>query len=111
MLHIGEKVGMSVRGDAAANIRKWTSPSIRSKARTSARLVRPTRSPCWRRQRRAAFHAPDVYMEKLVVGPSSRDVVDLDAPVRFNLRAIAQALGVACRTSSSSCWIGHATRS
>jgi fructose-1,6-bisphosphatase II / sedoheptulose-1,7-bisphosphatase len=39
------------------------------------------------------LHAPDIYMEKLVVGPSSRDVVDLDAPVRFNLRAIAQALG------------------
>ena len=37
------------------------------------------------------LHAPDIYMEKLVVGPSSRDVVDLDAPVRFNLRAIAQA--------------------
>src|SRR5213082_4018834 len=39
------------------------------------------------------LHAPDMYMEKLVVGPSSRDVVDLDAPVRFNLRAIAQSLG------------------
>ena len=39
------------------------------------------------------LHAPDLYMEKLVVGPSSRDVVDLDAPVRFNLRAIAQANG------------------
>jgi fructose-1,6-bisphosphatase class II len=39
------------------------------------------------------LNAPDLYMEKLVVGPSSRDVVDLDAPVRFNLRAIAQALG------------------
>src|SRR5213075_2334694 len=39
------------------------------------------------------LHAPDLYMEKLIVGPSSRDVVDLDAPVRFNLRAIAQSLG------------------
>jgi fructose-1,6-bisphosphatase class II len=39
------------------------------------------------------LHAPDLYMEKLVVGPSSRDVVDLDAPVRFNLRAVAQSLG------------------
>jgi fructose-1,6-bisphosphatase class II len=39
------------------------------------------------------LHAPDLYMEKLVVGPSSKDVVDLDAPVRFNLRAIAQANG------------------
>jgi fructose-1,6-bisphosphatase II len=39
------------------------------------------------------LHAPDIYMEKLVVGPSSKDAVDLDAPVRFNLRAIAQSLG------------------
>ena len=39
------------------------------------------------------LHAPDLYMQKLIVGPSSRDVVDLDAPVRFNLRAIAQSLG------------------
>ena len=44
-------------------------------------------------ERGGLLHAPDLYMEKLVVGPSSRDVVDLDAPVRFNLRAIAQALG------------------
>lgn len=39
------------------------------------------------------LHAPDLYMEKLVVGPSSKDVVDLDAPVRDNLKAIARALG------------------
>ena len=44
-------------------------------------------------ERGGLLHAPDLYMEKLVVGPSSKDVVDLDAPVRFNLRAIAQALG------------------
>ena len=39
------------------------------------------------------LHAPDLYMEKLVVGPSSKHFVDLDAPVRDNLRAIARALG------------------
>ena len=38
------------------------------------------------------LHAPDLYMEKLVVGPSSKDVVDLDAPVQQNLKAIAQRL-------------------
>jgi len=38
------------------------------------------------------LHAPDLYMEKLVVGPSSKDAVDLDAPVEHNLRAIAKAL-------------------
>jgi fructose-1,6-bisphosphatase II len=39
------------------------------------------------------LHAPDLYMEKLVVGPSSKDVVELDAPAEDNLRAIATALG------------------
>jgi fructose-1,6-bisphosphatase class II len=38
------------------------------------------------------LHAPDLYMEKLVVGPSSKDVVDLDAPVADNLKAIARQL-------------------
>ncbi|MEX2271858.1 MAG: class II fructose-bisphosphatase [Vicinamibacterales bacterium] len=39
------------------------------------------------------LHAPDLYMEKLVVGPSSKDKVDLDKPVAENLRNIADALG------------------
>jgi len=39
------------------------------------------------------LHAPDLYMEKLVVGPSSKDAVSLDAPVGENLRAIAKCLG------------------
>src|SRR4030088_1728224 len=39
------------------------------------------------------LHAPDLYMEKLVVGPSSKDAVSLDAPVAENLKAIARSLG------------------
>lgn len=38
------------------------------------------------------LHAPDLYMEKLVVGPSSRHAVDLDAPVADNLASIAKCL-------------------
>src|SRR5689334_8441217 len=38
------------------------------------------------------LNAPDCYMEKLVVGPSCKDAVDLDAPVADNLKAIARAL-------------------
>jgi fructose-1,6-bisphosphatase class II len=38
------------------------------------------------------LHAPDLYMEKLVVGPSSKDAVHLDAPVAENLTAIARSL-------------------
>src|SRR3982751_601423 len=39
------------------------------------------------------LHAPDLYMEKLVVGPSSKNHVSLDAPVHENLKAIAGCLG------------------
>jgi fructose-1,6-bisphosphatase II len=38
------------------------------------------------------LHAPDCYMEKIVVGPSCKGAVDLDAPVADNLRNIAKAL-------------------
>jgi fructose-1,6-bisphosphatase II / sedoheptulose-1,7-bisphosphatase len=39
------------------------------------------------------LHAPDCYMEKIVVGPSCRGVVDLEAPVAHNLAVIAKVLG------------------
>jgi fructose-1,6-bisphosphatase class II len=38
------------------------------------------------------LNAPDCYMEKIVVGPSCKDAVDLDAPVKDNLKAIARRL-------------------
>jgi fructose-1,6-bisphosphatase class II len=38
------------------------------------------------------LHAPDLYMEKLVVGPNAKHAVSLDAPVADNLRAIAKSL-------------------
>ncbi len=39
------------------------------------------------------LHAPDCYMEKIVVGPSCKGVVDLEAPVGHNLKVIAKVLG------------------
>ena len=36
---------------------------------------------------------PCVYMEKIAVGPEARDVIDLDAPVKANLEAVAKAKG------------------
>ena len=35
------------------------------------------------------LHAPDCYMEKIVVEPAAKGAVDLDAPVKDNLRASA----------------------
>jgi len=38
------------------------------------------------------LNAPDCYMEKIIVGPSSKGTVHLDAPVESNLKAIAGRL-------------------
>src|ERR1700740_3486362 len=38
------------------------------------------------------LHAPDLYMEKIIVGPSCHRAVELDVPVSDNLRAIAKRL-------------------
>jgi fructose-1,6-bisphosphatase class II len=90
MLYIGEKVGMA-RGphgkypqvDIAVDPLEGTNLCATGAANALAVLAASESG--------GLLHAPDIYMEKLVVGPSARDLVDLDAPVRFNLRAIAQA--------------------
>jgi fructose-1,6-bisphosphatase II len=92
MLYIGEKVGRGAKGetqlpqvDIAVDPLEGTNLCATGAPNALAVLSASEQG--------GLLHAPDIYMEKLVVGPSSRDVVDLDAPVRFNLRAIAQALG------------------
>jgi fructose-1,6-bisphosphatase class II len=44
-------------------------------------------------ERGGLFGAPDVYMEKIVVGPTARGSIHLDAPVPENLRNVARAFG------------------
>ncbi len=44
-------------------------------------------------ERGGLLNAPDIYMDKIVVGPSCRGSVDIDAPVKDNLKAIARRLG------------------
>src|SRR6187402_2804748 len=94
MLFIGEKVGMAARAgsnggypavDIAVDPLEGTNLCATGAPNALAVLAAAEGG--------GLLHAPDIYMQKLVVGPSSKDVVDLDAPVRFNLRAIAQALG------------------
>jgi fructose-1,6-bisphosphatase class II len=93
MLYIGERVGMANREasgafpkvDIAVDPLEGTNLCATGAPNAIAVLAASEQG--------GLLHAPDMYMEKLVVGPSSRDAVDLDAPVRFNLRAIAQSLG------------------
>jgi fructose-1,6-bisphosphatase II len=93
MLYIGERVGMGARHtgtqffpevDIAVDPLEGTNLCATGAANALAVLAASEKG--------GLLHAPDLYMEKLVVGPSSRDAVDIDAPVRFNLRAIAQTL-------------------
>ena len=93
MLYIGERVGVAAKNpdgiypqvDIAVDPLEGTNLCATGAPNAIAVLAASEHG--------GLLHAPDIYMEKLVVGPSSRDVVDLDAPVRFNLRAIAQSLG------------------
>src|SRR5215475_2175915 len=43
-------------------------------------------------ERGGLLNAPDLYMEKIVVGPACKGAVELDAPVTDNLKAIAKRL-------------------
>src|SRR5499425_1457350 len=43
-------------------------------------------------ERGGLLHAPDCYMEKIVVGPSCKNAVEMDAPVAENLKNIAKRL-------------------
>lgn len=43
-------------------------------------------------ERGGLLHAPDSYMKKLAVGPKAAPFVHIDAPVRENLEAVANAL-------------------
>lgn len=95
MLFIGEKVGLAHNAagqgqrfdevDIAVDPLEGTNLCATGQPNAIAVLAASDRGDL--------LHAPDVYMEKLVVGPSSKHVVDLDAPVRDNLRAIARSLG------------------
>jgi fructose-1,6-bisphosphatase II / sedoheptulose-1,7-bisphosphatase len=97
MLYIGEKVGMAhaLKGrgfagafpqvDIAVDPLEGTNLCATGAPNAIAVLAASTRG--------GLLHAPDLYMEKLVVGPSSKDKVSLDAPVHENLKAIAGSLG------------------
>lgn len=43
-------------------------------------------------ERGGLLHAPDCYMEKIIVGPACRGAIDLDLPVGENLKRIARCL-------------------
>jgi fructose-1,6-bisphosphatase II / sedoheptulose-1,7-bisphosphatase len=91
MLYIGEKVGLQQEyGETLPGIDIAVDPlegtNLCSQGVAGAITVLAA-SECG-----GLLHAPDCYMEKLVVEPAARGSVELDAPVKENLRAIARRL-------------------
>jgi fructose-1,6-bisphosphatase class II len=92
MLFIGEKVGAAVRDkgrsypavDIAVDPLEGTNLCATGAPNSITVLAASDHS--------GLLHAPDLYMEKIMVGPSSRGFIDMDAPVAVNLRAIAKSL-------------------
>jgi len=91
MLYIGEKVGLKKEYsetvpeiDIAVDPLEGTNLCATGAAGAIAVLAASEHG--------GLLHAPDCYMEKIVVGPPAKGAVDLDAPVKDNLRAIARRL-------------------
>src|ERR1700686_772474 len=92
MLFIGEKIG------AAQHVRGFNFPSVDiavdplEGTNLCATGAPGSITVLAASEKGGLLHAPDLYMEKIVVGPSCKGAVDLDAPVADNLKAIAKRL-------------------
>jgi fructose-1,6-bisphosphatase class II len=85
MLYVGEKVGKGgYPVDIAVDPLEGTNLCATGAPNAIAVLAASEKG--------GLLHAPDIYMEKLVVGPSSKGKVDINAPVEDNLKVIAKAL-------------------
>src|SRR5919109_4750194 len=87
MLFIGEKVGRGEGPDVDIAVDPLEGTNLVAKGRANAIAVMAVSEPG------GLLHAPDTYMEKLVVGPPAKGKVDLDRPVKENLTIIAKSLG------------------
>jgi len=92
MLYIGEQVGYRGAGDGmefpevdiAVDPLEGTNLCATGSSNAMTVLAASERG--------GLLHAPDCYMDKLIVGPSCKGAVELDAPVKDNLKAIARRL-------------------
>ncbi|WP_366923684.1 class II fructose-bisphosphatase [Metallumcola ferriviriculae] len=87
MLYIGEKVGQGTAPQVDVAVDPLEGTNIVAKGLTGAIAVLAV-AP-----KGNLLHAPDMYMDKIAVGPRAKGTINLDAPVEENLKAVANALG------------------
>ncbi|MGC8917120.1 MAG: class II fructose-bisphosphatase [Thermoanaerobaculum sp.] len=90
MLYTGEKVGRDKDGafgfpaiDIAVDPLEGTNLCATGAANAISVLAAASKG--------GLLYAPDIYMQKIVVGPTARGCIDIDAPVKDNLEKIAKA--------------------
>jgi fructose-1,6-bisphosphatase II len=87
MLYIGERLGTGSPPEVDVAVDPLEGTNIVAKGLWNALSVVAVAD------RGNLLHAPDMYMEKLAVGPDAAGQVDLNAPVEENLKSVARALG------------------
>lgn len=87
MLYIGEKLGTGSGPALDVAVDPLEGTSIVAKGMNGAIAVLAI-AP-----RGCLLNAPDMYMDKIAVGPKAAGKIDINAPVEQNLRAVAEAEG------------------
>lgn len=87
MLFIGEKVGTGhgPELDIAVDPLEGTNLLVKGQGNSIAVIASAPKG--------SLLHAPDMYMEKLAVGPKAAGKIDIEAPLRENMKAVAEANG------------------
>lgn len=86
MLYIGEKLGTGCPPEVDVAVDPLEGTNIVAKGLWNAMAVVAV-AP-----KGTLLHAPDMYMDKIAVGPKARGKISLDASVEENLHAVAKAL-------------------
>ncbi len=86
MLYIGEKVGAGTPPQVDVAVDPLEGTNLVAKGLPNALSVLAV-AP-----RNGLLHAPDIYMDKIAVGPRAAGHIDLNAPVEENMRRAAAAL-------------------
>lgn len=87
MLYIGEKVGNGCAPEVDIAVDPLEGTNICAKG-TNGSITTIAMAP-----RGGFLHAPDMYMDKIVVGPSAKGAIDINASPTENLKRVAEAKG------------------
>ena len=87
MLYIGERLGTGESPELDVAVDPLEGTNIVAKGLTGAIAVVAIA------KKGGLLHAPDMYMDKIAVGPAAKGCVHLDAPVHENISNVAKALG------------------